>query len=340
MIFANTLFATAENIALFRELLIGKLGWNEPCGPITQIPQWAGFTRSIGMSEALAPHFGMTYLDGGYFYNFHNDAPNEQALIHTLENGKAAGAHSWLVPTVADNCDAAALRKAGFAPLPAYVESALVIEKTLESTLRNTLGSRRLLDFQRITRKAETIFEVEFHLAPSLISNPHLIDLAGDLHSENAKKYGHPFNMYDAVALRRILDSKLGKSLTIGFVRNKANQEPVQVILALWDFERKQLHYLAQGLRHDHVPGSINLYTASYLWLYRFAETLGAQKIFLSRGMHEAKRRLGANTWALLNNWVYSQAPDTKQVIATAQTKAEQIIAGPFRQFCEKGTTP
>jgi hypothetical protein len=209
----------------------------------------------------------------------------------------------------------------------------LEISGSVDDTLRASLGSRRFLDLQRITRKAETFAKVAFYTKDELAQNPEMIAIAGQLHAENAKKYGHPFNMYDAAALQRILDSPLGEHLVIGLVADTATAKIVQVILALVDKARGHVFYLAQGAVHEEIPSNINLYTASYLWIYRYAESIGAKTIFLSRGMHEAKRRMGANKWILLNNWLYSENPETLAVISLARAQAEKLIVPGYQAF-------
>ncbi len=336
----NTLFGEPIHLSLFRSLLLEKLGWEANSGDINQIPQWAGFLRSLGEPPIASAAFERTHLEGGYFYGFHNPTPSENEIADAIVSARKKGIQTWLVPTIEESEDITTLTRNHFEKIPAYIESALILDGSLENNLRASIGSRRLLDFQRITRKAEELFTVRFYTYSSLTERPELLSLAGDVHGENSSKYGHPFNMYDGTSLSRILSSPLGKHLAIGLVEKKTSGSIVQAILALVDKERSQLHYLAQGIRHEAVPASVNLYTASYLWLYRFGEANGIRVFFLSRGMHQAKRRLGANRFWLLNHWMKSDSNDGQAAISIIQRRAQDCLLPVFHELTESTKEP
>lgn len=323
----STVFCEPASIVAARTLLFEKLGWTSNRGQLDAIPQWAGFLKSIEYTPS-ANTFTDAACIGGYFYNFHNPAPTADALAKQIEQNSDASA--YLVPTVPHTEDTQALSALGFSPAPAYIESIFDIEGTLEEALRKSIGSRRYLDFERITRKAEAFANVRFYRSAELKLNPQILEIAGRVHAENARKYNQIYNPYDTATLKTLLTSTLGANLVIGIVSTIESDQPVQVILALLDSARGHAYYLAQGIDHAHVPETVNLYTASYLWLYRFAVENTVHTVFLSRGMHDAKRRLGANRFLLLNHWLRSDSDTGRQAISEICERANRKFKPAF----------
>jgi hypothetical protein len=299
---ATSLMETREALDLFRTILLEKLGIRVPIVLLKMIPQWQGFLKSLGVETGALSQLP-TQLLGGYFINFSTPVPAPDDVRQTIAE---SGAKQFVVPTV--RAEYTGLLDLGFVALPAYIESAIFLQGSLEATLRNGISARRYLDLRRITRNAEKDYEIQFYEQAELLANPDLIDVAARLHEHNVEKYGHSINIYDAASLNLILHSPLGRHLVVGITRERNTQTPVQVLIALLDSERQDLFFLVQGIDRKTVSTDVNLYSASYLQLYRFAETRSVQRIFLARGKHLEKKRLGANQFFVLNNWIRTES--------------------------------
>ncbi len=319
------LFYDPQHQEIFRRLLELKVA----TGHLSQIPQWKGFLSSLGLDSLEVSCFEKAHILGGYFYNFHNPPPD----VSSTDRFKTG---TWVIPTVPDSESCNQLRELGFESAPAYIESSLEIRDSLEQTLRKNLGSREYLNLMRIVRKAEQFYSVHFYNAEALNQDTELLEKASELHSHNATKYNHPYNMYDVPALKALLTSSLRDYFRVGFVRDKISGEAVQVIFLLIDEQRGHVFYLAQGIAHAIVQPSINVYTASYCWVYRFADSNQCRVVFLSRGMHTAKKRLGANQFVLLNHWLRSDSTDGKNTVSFLCRKARETLPKEFAKLTQK----
>jgi hypothetical protein len=61
---------------------------------------------------------------------------------------------------------------------------------------------------------------------------------------------------------------------------------------------------MVQGKHDSLIEPGINLYIATFYKILKFAESIGMKAIHLGRGSYEAKKKLGANRFNILNNWI------------------------------------
>jgi hypothetical protein len=57
-----------------------------------------------------------------------------------------------------------------------------------------------------------------------------------------------------------------------------------------------------------------------------YAERIGIRIINLGRGAPQEKRRLGANRFALLNNWILNPSPAARSEIAILATRCREAL--------------
>lgn len=298
------LFWNSASIQTLKELFLRTHQLKQSTTELARITHWAGHLSALGLptDSRLSLNGLPTHIFGGYFYNFSTEVPQASAIDLALKEGKAEGAAQWLVPTIRSGQGGEALRERGFVPVPCFVESALQLKGSVEETLREAISSKRVRELNRMGRKVANRFTMSFYRGDELKSKPEIVTTAAALHALNTEKYTSATNFYPREALQFLVDSPLGPELVIGIRTDRENGQAVQVVLC---FQRgEELYYLAQGIDHERVLKEFDLYTASYLDLYAFAEQCNVTKIFFGRGKHPQKARLGANRFFLLEHWV------------------------------------
>jgi len=156
---------------------------------------------------------------------------------------------------------------------------------------------------RRCSEKARSFSSYSFFSAQDLLQNPQLLEYAAMLHSFNTNKYNHPINFYNLESLKTILASPLNPYFYI-CIRFGKNDVPLQVGIFLIDKNRSHLYFLAQGINHIAHTSDVNLYIALFFEAFSFAEYLSLEEVHLGRANHLTKKRLGANAFYLLSNWM------------------------------------
>ncbi len=266
-----------------------------------------------------------TFVFGGYFYGFSSPVPEQAELseVSRLVLGKTAG--QILVPCVREGVNVDALVAEGFQKLPWFVESVFEIDKGVEADLASRVSRNQRRDILRLTRRSEEQFELQLFEGEALRQNPWVFAKAAELHAHNLTKYSHALNFYSQEILTLLLHSGLAEHLLIALRKDK-NGEFVQASVNFIDRPRKQLFLMVQGINRDLVPPGQNLYLAETYQLYQFAQKQGIQEVYLGRGGQEAKQRMGANRFHLLNLWIKSQGQAASEFAAIVE-KSQSVLA-------------
>jgi hypothetical protein len=308
-------------MALFQELY----SIPEPVLPLGSILHWADVVRRLGVPDTTLNHT-TTQVFGGYFYNTSTRVPSPAEIEEALDLGRASGVSQFLVPTVRNTAAPERLLAHGFRCIPWFIESIFELQDGVDSDLEARLGRSRHKSIVRVSRKVEKQYPARFYELADIESVPAILETAAALHECNVRKYGHALNFYSASILKRLCTSALAEHILICIRRDKDTGEAVQASISLIDRRRRQLYWLVQGIFREKVTQGYNLFIADAYQLFIFAERNGVREINLSRGGQEQKRKLGANRFILLNNWILNPSPDAAVEISTITARCKEIL--------------
>jgi len=315
---AQDFFYTEANPDLCRRLFLRCLGLTEPVLEPDRLPHWKAhmdFLRDHGAPGGSPLGRLPTRLFGGFFYSPMTPVPASRVIEAERQAAMRAGVPQCLVPAVAATEDAAALVEAGFQPLPFTVASVCEIEAGVAPDLRRRLGPHRFREVLRAVRRASEAYEGVYVDAVELEQRESLWAAVVQLHARNIEQYRLPANLFQADVWADLLTGPWRSALRVAFQVDRRSGVPVQAMILLLSEATGDLYLLAQGIDHDRVPRSQNLYTASVYQHLCLAEARGMRRIHLGRGMHGVKSRLGANRFTLLNHWIHSTRPGWREEV-------------------------
>lgn len=311
-----------ETISIFQKLFMELYSLKKPEIPLHRVMHWK---RRFNIDSDTMDNAHTRFI-AGFFYNFSTSAPNGDKLNSEITEGEATGIYQFLVPTVRNSSDNRVLTDAGFTPIPWFIESIYERREGVDLDLKKQLSRSQYRDILRLERKAIADFDLEFYEYHKILNDPSIIMIAADLHQLNIDKYAHAYNFYNKKILNLILFSSIGKNLLICIRRDKATRQPVQASINFIDRDKSQLFQMAQGIDHSLVKKGNNLYIAETLQMYRYAESQGISEIHLGRGGQDSKRRLGANRFYLLNNWILNTKHNISTEVANLREASHQHL--------------
>jgi hypothetical protein len=313
---ARHVFAT-----LFRELY----GISDSVLPLGRVLHWADTVLRFGLQGQMIDQVP-TYVFGGCFYNTSSPAPTAAEIGEALATGADKGAEQYLVPTVRNGADTAALRAHGFRRIPWVVESIFELERGLDADLERRVRRHRFRSIEKVTMHAEERYPARFYESADIQASPALLDTAAELHAHNMAKYQHPLNLYSASLLRRLWMSSLGECLLLCIRSDARTGEAVQASISLIDRRRRQLYHLVHGIHREKVAPGHNLFIATVYQVFAYAESQGITSVNLGRGAPQQKLALGANRFILLNNWIWNPSPTAEsEIVALAARCGEDL---------------
>jgi hypothetical protein len=295
-----------ECLAAFERLFLAGYGLTRPVLPLERLIHWQAHMEVLaGLAGHRPGRLGTVpcLVAGGYFYNFSNPAPEAEALAGIRDRARAEGVGLIVVPTVWDDDADEPLARDGYVPVPWFVESAFELKGDLEDELRRGVGPARFRELRRLWRKANREYGLRWMSAEDMEREPAWIAELARLHDLNMRQHGFSINLYSEAVIRALLDSPLRCRVAAGFRVGPADGRAVQCMLTMRYPESGELYYLVQGIDHDRVPLGHNLYVAGVYDLFAYAEAHSYRSVWIGRGAHDTKRRLGANRFLLQNNW-------------------------------------
>jgi hypothetical protein len=320
----DTFLSQSSSVQVFKRLILQHFGLEDPCLQLKHIPQWLGFLRNINLSETILSN-ASTYLFGGYFYNFCSKVPTLENVEREILNARECKASLIMIPTVPNLPQAEFLKELGFIKIPSYIESRVIFNyDSLEHLLLKNLGRKRFLQLMREHEFCNQKYVFSFFHPEKNESDGTIIEDAVNIHRYNCIKYNHPLNFYNKKSLYIMLSSSLNINLRIGIHYEKDSMEPRQAGFFFLDDIRSQMYFMAQGISTKNTPPLENLYISLFFKVFRLAENLGYQEVHLGRGGHRNKKRMGANQFILLNNWIYplnSSLKENTRNLAKESTK-------------------
>ena len=313
-----TLLELPENRTIFRNLFNIAYGTKEPILPLERIMHWQTVKENLPVQTPELDKT-QTLVLGGFFYNFSTPLLTATEITSGLGFGREQKVTQFLIPTVRDDIDDGLLLEHGFKKIPWFVESIFDIESDVDTDLRARVGAKRSRELSRLAEKAAQSYSYEWLDAKRLQATPELIRQIAELHQQNIEKYRHTVNLYPSEVLAAIIESPLSSHLTVLCRREISSQTLVQVAICMKDDERKQLYVLVQGKDYSHDSAGQNLYNSLFYEFYRYAAQCGLKTVYLGRGNHALKKRLGANRFRVLNNWILTED-------RTIQKQLDQVI--------------
>lgn len=311
-----------SNRRIFKELFLKGHNLAKPIVPLNHIVHWKAHMDMIGCNNSFLGR-EPTLFFGGYIYNFTTPAIRDKEIQDEIKYGIANGASLYLVPTIRDIDDCSDLIDAGFKKLPCFVESVFEIEGESNKDIKERVGSKRMKEILRLHKKACREYDLKYFTGPEVKNDGALMDLASNLHNENIKKYSYPVNFYNREVIETLANSALSEKLIIGIRYDRKNKLPIQVMIYLVSVDSSEIYYLVQGIDHKLVPKDQNLYVTAVYDAYLFARKSGIKTMYLGRGGHEEKAKLGANKFYLLNHWIRS---DTKNIDDETKKLSEKTL--------------
>ncbi|MEO7261932.1 MAG: GNAT family N-acetyltransferase [Jatrophihabitantaceae bacterium] len=312
----------------FRDLFTSLYGLREPVLPLRDVLQWYDGVRRFGAADHEL-HTIPTAVVGGWFYNTSTPAPTHPAVAEWVAEAHRAGVGQVLIPAVRQAATDSVLDGSGFVGMPWSIEAECAFESGLDAHLRRQLGRDRHDGIRRIVRRVEQRFHARHYFASELRQHPTLIDTVARLHGCNVRKYEHAANFYSAPLLRQLLDSAIGDHLLVCVRYDAENGSPVQTSISLLDRSSRQLYWLAVGIDHDQVSPDVNLFVADYHGVAALALEHGIRTINLGRGNPTQKRRLGANRFHVLQNWVRASSPNATKELARLRVLSTAALDAP-----------
>lgn len=307
------IFDLGDVRADLRDLLLQKLNAPTPAIAMTQIPQWGGMCKQLCAKDNLGDL--RVWIAEGAFYNTWTPAPSVARLEETLAVAKRNDCAAVLVPTVRQS--SSSLEDERLVRIPAYVESAIEFGDDIATSLRETISNRRYADFRRLALRTEKECDVRFVKAS--VAGAGYLDEVARLHGINAKKYGHPIDFYDRPALERLKNGPLEMSLYVALVTRKSDDHALQTMIVIDDPRSESVAFLVQGHEEGDELRRLQLYSYAYWSVYHWAAQNDRKRVFLARGKHEDKARLGANRFWISENWIFSE---DKSVLRRAEELA------------------
>lgn len=337
----KTLLEEKSSLGIFKSLLNNHLGTSEAIINLDKIPQWTAFRKLLKLETTPLCH-ARTLLINGFFYNFTSPVPNEAELQEAFHIGKEQQVDFYIVPTVRESDDTSILENNGFIKVPFYVESIFEIEKNIDRDIKLRTGSDNFLKIQRYNRRAEQSYSFSVYKNDDLIKDTNLLLDAAQLHEENVKKYNHSIDLYDYNSLISLTYSDLKNNIlvvlqndnnarsviktTISVYEQYYLYSAVQAFINFFDMDRKHLYIMVQGKKDQLVEVGNNLYVATFYKLFKLAEALGIKEIHMGRGAYKNKKKLGANKFNILNNWVKPANSDNLKHINKLKYCANDLI--------------
>jgi histidinol-phosphate aminotransferase len=316
-------FATSREI--FRSLFTMANGISDPVLPLSQIMHWQAVRSTLGVSTPSLDS-GRTLIFGGYFYNFSTPALDATEIKAALALADRLGTSQQLIPTVREGVSTEPLTTAGFVQIPWFVESIFDIESNVEADLKRRVGSRRFREINGHWNHAREKYRWDWHTGKDLRENANLVEVIANLHLQNVKKYQHTVNLYPAEVIQELANSALGEHLAVGLRRELDTERAVQTVICLQDKEHCELFVLVHGRDYSHNPSWLNFYCSELYEVYKFAERAGLRTIYLGRGNHDLKRRLGANRFRVLSNWIRVEAKQGREELESLCEVARRTL--------------
>lgn len=296
---------------LFEELY----GIPHPVLPLGRVLHWADSIRHIGLEGTILDD-APTLVFGGYFYNTSTPVPSAAEVAAAFAAGETMGAQQYLIPSIRNTADTTGLSRRGFQCIPWVVESILEVEQGLDDDLERRVRRRRFKYIKKVTAMAEAGYPAQFYDSHDIQADPTLLETAAALHSHNVVKYHHALNFYSAPLLRRLWMSPIGEHLLLCLRFDATTGVTVQASISLIDRRRKQMYQLVHGVDREKVSPAHNLFVDTTYEEMAYADRIGIRTISLGRGAPDEKRRLGANRFVLLNNWILNPSPAARLEVA------------------------
>lgn len=312
----------------FRRLFSQLYDVPEPILPLGRVMHWSSTIRRLGADVPLLDG-SETLVCGGYFYNCSTRAPSADDLDAWIALAERRGVPALFVPTVRNSDATDALSERGFSRIPWFVEAIYERKEGVDADLRAQLGRKGYAALLSDVKRAETAYELRFYTKPELLADPSLLEETSRLHACNVEKYSHALNFYSEPILREILSGPLGERLLVALRRDRETGEAVQTSIAFFDLARSQMYSVVQGIDHARVRPGQNLYVAKYYQQLKYAEALGIREVNYGRGKEDHKRRLGANRFHLLNNWVRNSQVSIDAEVAQLTERLRPILGLP-----------
>ncbi len=306
---AQTLLEAPGSRAALRHAFLKLYGAEIPLLPPTRVMHWAATVKRLGV-DVPALDRTPTWFFGGHFYGSSSPAPTAAEIAAGLEDGAAQGAAGFMIPGVRRGPHDALLGDAGFASIPWFLECVYERRVGYDADLRAQIGGDWYRGVIACVRKAELFYEISFYSAQDARADPTILDTVAQLHECNVTKYGHPLNFYSRELLEELMRSELGDKLLLCIRRDKETGVPVQTYISLLDRARSEMYLLVQGIDQDQVRKGQNLYVDHAYRLLKYAEEAGVRMVNFARGAQDQKRRLGANRFFVLQNWVRHPGAD------------------------------
>jgi len=299
----------------FRELFMTGYNLDKPVALLESIVHWQAQMQYIQRTDTSLGRY-QTFLFGGYFYNFTTPALSPLEIQTAISEATQYNAAQVLVPTIRDTDDCSGLVDAGFQKIPCFIDVAFDLENGVDADLENRVGNKRMREIRRIHRKANKEYELKIYEGKDQLTD-EVLQLASELHNYNALKYKHPVNFYNLTVLKELRNTALARNTLIAFWCNRITGKPAQVNVCFVSAEHGEIYYLVQGINQAEVSEGQNLYVASIYAMYLLASERKIGRVYLGRGSHEAKAKLGANRFYLLNHWIKSDDTLMKNEIDT-----------------------
>ncbi len=321
----DTLLELSASRDIFKNLFNIAYGTKDAILPLKRIMHWQTVREHLSVKSPDLDD-SQTLVLGGYFYNFSTPALSESELDVALRTGDDSAISQFLVPTARSDIPEEPFLSRDFVKLPWFVESIFDLESDVNGDLQRRVGGRRSRELLSNATKTNISYETDWLDATALSRKPDLLRQIADLHTQNIEKYHHTVNLYPYDVLAALLQSPLAKNLVICCRRDNSSQSLVQIAICMRDDTRKHLYVLVQGKDYSHDCSGINLYNALFYEFYCYAARNELKTIYLGRGNHDLKRRLGANRFRILNNWILTKTPEARHQLDTLVAEARTAL--------------
>lgn len=321
----ENLVELASSREVFCKLFMLSHGLTEPVLRLDRLMHWQAVKSTFNV-ETPNLDAAKTLVCGGYFYGFSTPALQNEEIENVLSMGRHYKVEQYLVPTVRDDVENSVLISAGFTRIPWFVESTFDIESTVDCDLMRRLGNKDFRELKRLTTRVQKSYRWDWYKASDLACDVRLIETVANLHEQNTLKYGHTVNLYPALVIENLANSPLGEHLLIGLRFEIETGKAVQAVICLEDTKRADLFVLVHGRDYSHDSKGQNFYNTLFYELYQLAERRMLRTIYLGRGNHKLKKKLGANRFRVLSNWVLVNDSESRRQLDSICKAASQKL--------------
>jgi hypothetical protein len=311
----DTLLEAPGSRAALRDAFMKLYGVTLPYLPPTKVMHWAATVKRLGVDVPTLDGVP-TWFFGGHFYGSSSPTPTGAEIAEGLREGAAQGAGAFMIPGVRRGAHDALLAEAGFSSIPWFLECVYERREGFDADLRAQIGGDWYRGVLACVKKAEKFYDIAFYSAEDARQDPTILDTVARLHECNVIKYGHPLNFYSRALLEQLMGSELGDKLLLCIRRDRETGEAVQTYISLLDRARSEMYLLVQGIDQDKVRKGQNLYVDHAYRLLKYGEEAGVRMVNFARGAQDQKRRLGANRFFVLQNWVHHTGADIGPEVA------------------------